>query len=490
MKRIDIRINIPMVMRVIGWLLMIEACFMIFPLITSIYYNDNDVAAFAISAAVTAVCGAALTFGLRSGRNDMGRREGFLLTALVWVVFSFFGMLPFILSDLHLSITDAFYESMSGFTTTGCTVIADVEHLTHGLNIWRCMMQWIGGMGIILFTLAVLPMLNHSGGVQMFNAEVTGITHERLRPRVSQTAKSLWGIYFTLTGILIVLLWLGPMSIYDSICHAFSTISTGGFSTRNSNIAAWDSGYINSVIMVFMFFGGANFALIYKATHRHLRAVWNNSVFRTYISTIFIVYIIIVISILVQNQYSGWESLTLAPLFQVISTISSTGLVSSYLNYWGGLPIALMCILMFTGACAGSTSGGAKLDRMIVLMKSCRNELYKCLRPNAVTTVRINETAVPNYTVAKVLAFLCIYVMVIIVGSLILSAMNVPIADALFATFSCVCNTGFTTDITGYGGDIFIIPAAGKWVLTFMMLVGRLELFTVLILFSRAFWRK
>ncbi|MDE7411162.1 MAG: TrkH family potassium uptake protein [Paramuribaculum sp.] len=484
------RINIPMVLRVIGWLLMIEGGFMLFPLITSYIFGDTDVIAFLISTLITLSCGALLTFRLRPKRTEMGRREGFLLTALVWVVFSLFGMLPFLISDIDISITDAYYEAMSGFTTTGCSIIGDVESLTHGLNLWRCLMQWIGGMGIILFTLAILPMLNHSGGVQMFNAEVTGITHERLRPRISQTAKSLWGIYFTFTGLLIFTLWLGKMPLFDSICHAFSTISTGGFSTRNASLSAWDSVYIDSIIVVFMFLGGTNFALIYKMTHGHIKSVWENSVFRTYIFTIIIIYVLFVISILVQGQYTGWQSVTLAPLFQVISTITSTGLIAPDFYNWGALTIALIFIMMFSGACAGSTSGGAKLDRVLVLFKSCRNELYKCVRPNAVTAVRISDKVVSNDIVTKVVAFICIYILVIIAGALILTALEVPVIDAFFTTFSCVCNTGFSADITGYGNSIHIMPDAAKWILSFMMLIGRLELFTVLILFTSAFWKK
>lgn len=490
MTRTIRHINFPMVFRVIGWLLMIEGGFMVFPLIAAIVYDEQDINAFAISAAVTAAAGVLLTFGLRPRRSGMGKHEGFLLTALVWVVFSIFGMLPFMLCGMGVSVSDAFFESMSGFTTTGCSVLPSVERFPHGINLWRSLMQWLGGMGIILFTLAVIPMLNHSGGVQMFNAEVTGITHDKLRPRVSQTAKGLWGIYFLLTGLLIVMLCLGPMSVFDSICHAFSTISTGGFSTRDASLAYWDSNYITTVITVFMFLGGTSFALIYRALHGDFRPLWHNDVFRAYIAIIVVFYVSFTVSIIYHGQVTGWESFTIDPLFQIISTITSTGLSLCNFESWGPFVLALMFVLMFTGACAGSTSGGAKIDRMLFLIKNSRNELYRCIHPHTITTVRINGKVVPSDIVSKVIAFLCIYVMVIMFGGIMLTAMGLPLVDSFFSSFSCVSNTGFGAGITGYGGSFDNIPDAGKWILSLLMLIGRLELFTVLILFTPGFWRK
>lgn len=490
MSRAIRHINYTMVFRVIGWLLMIEAGFMLIPLLTCYIYNEPDIRAFTIGAAFTASAGAILTFGLRTRDTSMGKHEGFLLTALVWVVFSAFGMLPLLTSTTPLSLSDAFFEAMSGFTTTGCSVLDSVEHFSHGLNMWRALMQWIGGMGIILFTLAVIPMLNHSGGVQMFNAEVTGITHEKLRPRVSQTAKSLWGLYFLLTAILIGLLCLGPMSIYDSICHAFSTISTGGFSTRDNSLAYWNSNYVNVVVLIFMFLGGTSFALIFRALHGNTRPLRKNDVFRAYVTLIAIMFVLFTASILIRGQYTGWESVTIHPLFQIVSTITSTGLSVCNYETWGSFVLALIFVLMFCGACAGSTSGGAKIDRMLFLVKNSRNELYRCIHPHTITTVRINGKVIPADIVSKVIAFLCIYVMVIAFGGIVLTAMGIPLVDAFFSSFSCVSNTGLGAGITGYGESFSIIPDAGKWVLSWLMLVGRLELFTVLILFTPSFWRK
>ncbi|WP_295728072.1 TrkH family potassium uptake protein [uncultured Muribaculum sp.] len=484
------KINFPMLIRVLGWLLMIEGIFMFVPTVTSVIYAESDAMVFLLSAIATLATGAVMTFCIRPSNTQMAKREGFLLTALVWVVFSLFGMIPFIFSAYPLSVTDAFFETMSGFTTTGCSIFESVDVLSHGVNMWRCLTQWLGGMGIILFTLAVIPMLNYSGGMQMFNAEVTGITHEKLRPRISQTAKSLWTIYFVLTTILTLLLWAGPMDFFDSVCHSFSTVSTGGFSTHDSSIGFWNSDYVMCVVTVFMFLGGVNFSLMYKASHGDWRSLLRNDTFMAYIATLFVMYVIFVISIILAGHAKTIESVTIDPIFQIITTITSTGLTADNFENWGPLVLSLSFCLMFFGACAGSTSGGAKIDRLLYLLKNTNNELYRSVHPNSIRSVRINGNVMAPEVVDKVIAFLCIYVMVIAVGGIMLTAMGLPFMDAFFSSFSCVSNTGLGAGVTGYGGGYEIIPDLGKWVLSILMLIGRLEIFTVLILFTRAFWKK
>lgn len=483
------QINFAALARVIGLLLMIEALFMLIPLVTCVIYKENDLTAFAITAGVTASVGAVMAFCIKPSRAEMGKREGFLLTALTWVVFSGFGMIPFLIGDSQMSVSDAFFETMSGFTTTGATVMTSIDHLSNGIHIWRCLMQWIGGMGIILFTLAVIPMLNHSGGMQMFNAEVTGITRDKLRPRISQTAKGLWLVYVILTAILCVLLWVGPMDFFDSVCHAFSTMSTGGFSTRNESIGAWDSVYIKSVVTLFMFLGGVNFALLFKAATGEVGELWKSEVFRTYVYVVALMMVLFVVAIVANNQVQSWESVTIDPLFQIVSALTSTGLTVGDFENWGAFVVALMFLLMFFGASAGSTSGGAKIDRMLYLAKNIRNEIYRCLHPNAICSVRVNGKVLSAELVNKVIAFLCIYVLLIVLGGIILSAIGIPLVDAFFSAFSCIGNTGLGAGVTGYGGSYDIIPDLGKWVLSLLMLMGRLELFTVLLLFTRTFWR-
>lgn len=490
MFRYQLKINVPMLMRVVGWLLVIEAIFMLMPLLTCLIYDEPDFKAFLISAGITAGAGLLMTFGIRSHHTDMGKREGFLLTALVWVIFSAFGMIPFMICKTPMSLSDAFFESMSGFTTTGASILQEIGHFSHGILLWRCLMQWIGGMGIILFTLAVVPMLNSSGGMQMFNAEVTGITHEKLRPRISQTAKSLWYMYIILTVALCGLLCLSPMSVFDSICHAFSTISTGGFSTHDESIAAFHSTYVEIVLTVFMFLGGVNFALLIKVVSGNPKAAWKSDVFRLYIWAIAVMMVMFVISIISRGEMHGIESVTIDPIFQIVSTMTSTGYTVTNFENWGGFVLALVFLMMFFGACAGSTSGGAKLDRLIFLWENTRNEIYRCIHPNSILPVRVNGKVMSFDLVNKVIAFLCIYVMLIMVGGIVLTALDIPLVDAFFSSFSAISNTGLGAGVTGYGGSYEIIPDAGKWILALLMLIGRLELFTVLILFTPGFWAK
>lgn len=483
-------INLPMLLRVSGWLMMIESLFMLIPMGTCLYFRESDWLPFALTAAGTGATGFVLSRHIRPSHYSMSKRDGFLLTAMVWVVFSIFGMLPFMFCKMPISLSDAFFEAMSGFTTTGASVLLDVTHMSHGIHIWRATMQWLGGMGIILFTLAVIPMLNSSGGMLMFNAEVTGITHDKLRPRISQTAKALWMLYFAFTIMLVALLWSGPMNFFDSVCHAFGAISTGGYSTRNEGIAAFNSIYVKVVLTIFMFVGGVNFSLIYRSLRGEFGALRRNDVFRTYVGLIAVMYILFVIGITTQGTYEGWEDLTIDPLFQIVSTMTSTGFTPSNFEQWGPLVLALVFMLMLFGACAGSTSGGAKIDRLLFLVKNCRNELYRCIYPHAIMSVRVNGKVVSDDIVGKVIAFLCIYMLLISIGGTAMAAMGVPIIDAFFSAFSCMSNTGLGAGITGFGGSYEMLPDAAKWLLSFLMLTGRLEIFTVLLLFAPSFWRK
>lgn len=485
------KVNILMVFKVIGWLLIIESVFMLVPMITSIVYSEPDYIAFLIGILSSVLFGSFLTFGLHPTDTSMGKRDGFLLTALVWIMFSFFGMIPLMLCSTPMSFTDAFFESMSGFTTTSCTSMSSIEQLSKGVIMWRCLMQWIGGMGIILFTLAVLPMLNHSGGMQMFNAEVTGITHDKIRPRISQTAKSLWGVYICLTIAITAFLWLGPMNLFESICYSFSTISTGGFGTSDGDISTWNSVYVKIVLIMGMFMGGISFGLLYKAVRGEIKLLWGNDVFRCYCFIIISFLVLFVVAIFFRgNIEESILSLFIDPLFQIVSTISSTGFMVDDFSGWGVFCLSLLFVLMFIGGCAGSTSGGAKIDRVLLLFKNIKNEIYRSLHPNAVMSVRINGRVAHSELVAKVVAFLCLYVILVVVGGILLTALGVPLVDSFFASFSCICNTGYSPDITGYGGTFSQIPGLGKWLLALLMLIGRLEIFTVLVIFARGFWRR
>ena len=484
-------INIQMILRVMGWLLMIEAAFMLVPLVTGLIYDEmKDVKVFGLTSVITFGCGVLLTFGLHPRDTRMGRHEGFLLTTLIWILFSAFGMIPFMLCDRPVSLTNAFFEVDVGFHHHRLLHLFINRHIfSFNQNVARTD-ELDRRHGNHTFHPRRITNAQPFG----WNADVQcrGDWHHtrQLRPRVSQTAKSLWTIYIVLTVLIIAFLWIGPMDLFDSICYGFSTISTGGFAPHDESVAYFRSDYISVVIMVFMFLGGTSFGLMYKAIHGNWNALWKNDVFRAYIIIILMFLVVFDIYIIYTGDYKGISSITIQPLFHIISTITSTGLGVFNFEEWGAFILSLLFILMFFGACAGSTSGGAKIDRMLLLIKYTGNELYRCIHPSAVTSVHINGRVMPQPVVAKVIAFLCIYVMLMAFGGILLTAVGLPLVDAFFSSFSCVSNIGFGVGVTGSQGSFELIPDLGKWILSLLMLIGRLELFTVLILFNPEFWRK
>lgn len=482
-------VNFRMLLRVIGWLLNIEAVFMIAPCIVGFCYNEHSGLMFLSCIGITSLCGIGMV-SLKPKYREMGKREAIILTGLTWVVLSLFGMLPFLFCGTHLSISDAFFETMSGFTTTGASVLDTLSGVPHSILLWRCVVQWIGGLGIILFTLAVLPMLNYQGGMQLFNAEVTGITHDKLRPRVSFTAQSLWMVYIVLTAVCIGLLCFSELDLFDAICYGLSTISTGGFSNQDLSVSEIGNLYVKIVLMIFMFMGGVNFSLLYKLVTGKIREVFRNEIILWYIGIILFFTIVLAVNVLVTGLMENIEDVTIDPLFQAVSIISSTGLTEPDFYDWGAIPIVALIIMMVMGACAGSTSGGAKIDRFVILFKFLKNEFHKLLHPNAVMTVTLNGKGTPSPVLMKTLAFLFLYIVVIMIGGTGLVLFGLPLKDSFFVALSAVSNTGLGTDITGINGNFALIPDVSKWFISFLMLVGRLELFTILILFFPSFWRK
>lgn len=478
-----------MLLRTIGWLLMVLAGFMTLPLITALVYGDSEIKPILISIVITLLSAAGL-MSLKPKSKEMGKREAILLTSLIWVILSLFGMIPFLLCGTHQSVTDAFFETMSGFTTTGASVLSSLKHVPHSLLLWRCLLQWIGGLGIILFTLAVVPMLNNKGGMLMFNEEVTGITHDKLRPRVSNTAKTLWGIYICLTLACILLLWLSRMNLFEAICHGLSTMSTGGFSTSDMSVRDWNSPYIIIILTIFMFIGGVNFNLIFATVYGDWKKLVKNDAFKWFCWTLLVGYLIFTISIIGKHHVHGWQEVTIIPLFQSVSILTSTGLVVPHFSHWGAVPYVVMLIFMVVGGCAGSTSGGAKIDRFIIFFKFLNNEMYRTMYPSAVRTVTVNGKGTSYVIVMKVLAFLALYFLVIFIGGFLLTVLGVEFDESFFYSLSAISNAGMGTDVHGGESCFAVIPDAAKWILSFIMLTGRLELYTILLLFTPAFWKK
>lgn len=481
-----IAISYKSVFRILGWLLMIEALLMVIPFIVNIVERQPS-SGFILGISGASVAGAILSWTCRFHRITIRRRESYLLVSISWIIFSIFGMLPFIFCRTPLGITDAFFETMSGFTTTGATTLPDVESLSKGILLWRAMTQWVGGLGIILFILALLPTLNEKGGIPMYNAETSGITHEKLHPRIRHTARSLWTVYLALTLAMTLLLWIGPMNFFDAICQSMACISTGGFSTRNNSIAWWNSDYISSIVTIFMLFGGVNFSLLYTACRGNARALWRNDVFRAYLAIIFVAYLAILASLLIQGRVHSFHDILVAPLFHAISAITSTGFTLDNFTLWGPFVILVTMLLMLSGACAGSTTGAIKVDRLCALRSILSNEIRHTVNPRHIYVIRVNGNILPNAEITRITAFVAIYIAVATIGALTISAFGYPITDSFFATLSCLGTNGL-----GYGdtAGYHLLPCAAKWVLSFCMLIGRLELFTFLVLLSPWFWKK
>lgn len=482
-------INILMLLRVVGWLLMIEALFLLIPTGVALFVPNESALPFFLCSIITGACGGLMTL-IRPRSRDMGKREAILLTGFTWVVLSLFGMLPFIFYGTHLSVTDAFFETISGFTTTGASVLTSLNDVPKSILVWRVVTQWIGGLGIILFTLAVVPMLNTSGGMQLFNAEVTGITHDKLRPRVSYTAKGLWLVYLVLTAILVLLLSFSGMSFFDSFCYGLSTMSTGGFSTGDAGIHEMDTIYVKSVMIVFMFLGGVNFSLLYNAATGKPKGLLRNTALKVYLWFVVVGSIIFSIDVAIEGLAHDWADVTVDTMFQSVSLLSSTGIIEPDFHNWGSVSVVVLIVMMIVGACAGSTSGGAKIDRFVVLYKFLKNEFYKMMHPSAVTTVSLNGKGTPQAVVQKVLAFIFMYIIVIVLGGVALAMMGLDLSDALFCALQAISNTGLGSEATGVNGDYSYVPDLAKWLLSFIMLVGRLEIFTILLVFTPAFWKK
>jgi trk system potassium uptake protein TrkH len=495
------KINFDIILRVLGILLIIEGSFMATALGFSAYYGGKEAFVWsfvdglhefwsiAISALFTLLVGLLLyIIPHKEASKVIGKREGYIIVSTAWVVISLFGALPFVVSGCIPSYTDAFFETISGFTTTGATILTDVEAMPEGLLFWRSTTHWIGGMGIIVLSLAILPFLG-IGGMQLFIAEVPGPTPDRLRPRITQTAKRLWGIYVLLTVVETLLLMLGGMNFFDGICHAFGTMATGGFSTRNTSVAGF-SPYIQYVIAIFMILAGTNFTLHYLALHGRIREIWRNEEFRYYIYTILLVSSIITIALVWSNLGSGVEQAFRDSIFTVSSIITTTGFITVDYLKWPGALWFLIFMLMFVGGSAGSTAGSIKVVRQLLLFKNSLLELKRLMHPQAVIPVRMNGRPVSQDIIFNVLAFFLIYIIIFAIGTFVMSLLGLDFETAIGSAATTLGNVGPGLGAVGPVGNFSMIPDIGKWFLSFLMLLGRLELFTVLILFSPVFWKR
>ena len=481
-------INFKTIIRIIGILLLLETTMFLVCSGVSFYYRESDMLDFWKAGGITAGVGLLLAFLGKGGERQLTRRDGYVLVSFAWVAFSLFGMLPFYIGGYIPDITNAFFETMSGFSSTGATILNNIESLPHGILFWRSMTQWIGGLGIIMFTIAVLPIFGISG-LQVFAAEASGPTHDKVHPRIGITAKWIWSIYAGITALLVGLLMLGGMDWFDSICHAFATTGTGGFSTKQASVAHYSSPYIEYVISIFMFISGINFTLLLLFVNRKFKKFISNAELKFYFGSV-ILFTAIIALVLYYTSRMGMEESFRKSLFQVISLQTSTGFATDDYMKWTPVLWGLFTIIMLMGACAGSTTGGLKCIRMVILTKVSRNEFKHILHPNAVLPIRINKQVIPPSIVSTVLAFCFIYLIIIIVSTLLMMAMGVGTAESLGCVISSIGNMGPGLGETGPAYSWTALPDAAKWLLSFLMLLGRLELFTVLLLFTPDFWKR
>ena len=484
--------NIRMVFRTMGALLLIEAVFMAMAMGVSLWYREADSGIFLYSTIITLLAG---IMGLCIGRraeSRMGEREGYVIVAMVWVVFSFFGMMPYYLSGQVPSLTDAWFESMSGFSTTGATIIPDLDVITHGLLFWRSLTQWIGGMGIIVLSIAILPIFGLNG-MQLYAAEVTGLTYEKLSPRIADTAKMMWTTYVILTATEILGLWLCGMPIFDAVCHSFSTIATGGFSTKNNSLAFYDSAAIHYLVTLFMFISGINFVILIYLVRGKVRNFFHDEEFRWYSVAVVLFAVAVTVGLYIARP--GWSALHMErafrdSLFTVISAMTSTGYTISDYMYWPVVAWVVIFFLMLTGACAGSTAGGIKWVRLSIILKNGVAEFKRRIHPNAIVPVKLNDKTVPQQTINNIMAFLIFYIFIIVVTVVIFCACGVNFDESIGAAVSAIGNVGISIGQFGPAGTYADFPVVAKWVMSIVMLIGRLEIFTVLLLFTRVLWRK
>jgi trk system potassium uptake protein len=483
------KLNVKSILPVLGLLLILNGGFMLLCLPVSLYYDDGQWHALLLSGLITGATGAILNILTKRARNGgLSKREGYLVVTLGWLFMSFFGTLPYIISGEIPSFTDAFFETLSGFTTTGATILNDIESMSEGILMWRSLTQWIGGMGIIVLTVAILPLLG-IGGMQLFVAEAPGVTPDKLKPRITDTAKRLWLIYLGLTVIEAILLKLGGMTVFDAVNHALTTMATGGFSTKQASIAYFTSPFIQYVIIVFMFLAGTNFTLTYFGLHGQLKKVTQNEEFKYYLGFT-LGFTVLVTLVVYFVSGSAFEVAFRNSLFQLVSIITTTGYVTADYTAWAPLLTVIFFMLMFVGASAGSTAGGVKVVRHIILLKNSVLELRRQIHPAAVLPVRLNNKAVSSEITYNVMAFMITYFMVFALGAIIISSMGFDFTTSVGAVATCLGNIGPGIGKVGPMDNFAFISDAGKWVLTLLMLLGRLELFTVLILFSPYFWTK
>ena len=477
------------IFRVIGMLLLIEALFMLLCVGVALFYNDNTVHPLLSSTGIVSLTGSVLITLCKGGDRNVSFKDGYIVVSLCWIVFSLFGTLPYILSGGISDFTDAFFETMSGFTTTGATILENIESLPKSILFWRMLTHWVGGLGIVFFTVAIFPMFGLND-IKLFSAESVGPMRSKLHPRISVTARWILTIYIALTIICAISLNVAGMDWFDSVCHSMSTIATGGFSTKQASIAAFNSPAIEYVLTFFMFVSGVNLSLLYLALFKFKpMTLLRDTEFKTYLMIVAVFTIAIGAGLFFTTDEGG-EGAFRASLFQVVSVQTTTGFATVDYAAWMPLLWLLLCALMFFGACSGSTSGAMKCVRISILFKVVWNEFKRIVHPNAVIPVRMSKRVIPTAVQSAILAYTVIYIFTLVAGLFVNMAFGIDFLDSFSLSVASVGNVGPALGNYGPMDSFALLPDGVKWFSAFQMLVGRLEFFAVLLLFTPVFWKR
>lgn len=482
--------NTKLIYKILGSLLFLESLFMIVCLVVALCYGEDDVFAFLVSILITQICGFAMRIIGRKANNSLGRRDSFLVVTLSWTLFSLFGTLPYMVGGYIPGFTNAFFESMSGFTTTGATILDDVECLPHGILFWRSISQWLGGLGIVFFTIAILPSMI-GGSVKVFSAEATGPIKTKLHPRLTSTSQSLWIVFLVLTIACCLSYKVLGMGWYDAVNYAMTTLATGGFAPHNDSLLHFHSPAMEYVCVLFCFLSGINFILLYNSVlHGKIRDLFSNVEFKFYVGIIIGFVAFIFIELITFRNYD-YEHAFRSSVFQVVSFLTTTGLFNDDADHWPHVTWVVLAVCMFIGGCAGSTAGGFKSVRCVMLLKIVRNEFKQMLHPRAVLPLRIGENNIPAQRRVTLMAFLSVYLIMCLVCAFTMIAAGVDNTNSITITISTLSNVGPTLGMEiGPTMSWDELPDFAKWMCSFLMLLGRLEIFTVLIIFTPGFWRE
>lgn len=475
------------VFNLLGKLLLVLSLFLLTPIPFSLYFNDQMSTVFLLSSLTGAICGGALML-LFLPEKDLGYKDGFAIVVFSWIGTAFLGALPYFFSGNIPSFIDCYFESMSGFTTTGSSILSTIEILPPSLLFWRSLTHWLGGMGIIVLTLAILPFLG-IGGMQLFQAEMPGPTKDRLAPRIQDTARILWSVYVGMTVVLLLLLMLGGVNFFNALCHSFATMATGGFSNHTSSVAFYNSPYVEGVITLFMFLAGVNFSLHYHFLRGRFNAFWENEEFRLYLGIIITATILIMAANFFSGTITSFSRNFREVLFQVVTIITTTGFATADFDTWPSVCKVMFISLMFVGGCAGSTSGGIKIVRLLLFFKYAHLQLHRLIHPRQVSAIKLGSAKVPQEVLIGILGFLALYSAFFLAASIIVTATGVDIVSGSSAVIATLNNVGPGLNLVGPSQNFGHLPALAKLTLIICMLAGRLELYTLAVLLTPTFWK-